>query len=89
MSRRLNIGYKVDVKICSFIQVEFDVLLKWYATFVKFSGGDYKDEFVRVCELLQQKAKGDKEKKQRFIQVVVENRSFQDNLSVLLDALIE
>ena len=62
------------------------MLLQWYASLVKYA--DYKGEFARVCELLKKKSKCDKVKKQRFIQVVNENRVYVEDLSELLDALL-
>ena len=61
-------------------------MLQWYTALVKYV--DYTAEFGRVCECLQQMAKGNDEKILRFATVAKENQSHLD-LVVLFKALLK
>ena len=53
---------------CVVLQIEFGVLLKWLSTTMKYSS--YKEEFVLICELLVQAAKGDQIKTAQFYNLI-------------------
>ena len=56
---------------CSQEDSEFDLLLQWWVTTNKYDS--YQPESVRVCQVLQKMAKGDKQKIDRFAAVAYQH----------------
>ena len=62
------------------------MLLQWYSALIKYV--EYSDEFGRVCECLQLLAKGNEQKRDRYIDVVKENQGYLD-MGVFIKAFLK